>query len=144
MDLLKDDVRKLYRGYLFPALSGAIVTSIYSLVDAVAVGQSEGPVGAAAMAVINPFWGFIMFVGMLFGLGGSIMMSTLRGQGEDKRSNNYFTVSAGMLCTVIAVIWILLALNKNAVFYFLGASHCGGNHVCCIRYPSCVPAEVGA
>lgn len=122
MDLLKDDVRKLYRGYLFPALSGAVVTSVYSLVDAVAVGQSEGPLGAAAMAVINPFWGFIMFIGMIFGLGGSIMMSNLRGQGEERKANNYFTVSAGMLCAAIAVIWVLLALNMSAVFYFLGAS----------------------
>lgn len=122
MDLLNDDVKKLYRGYLFPALSGAVVTSIYSLVDAVAVGQSEGPIGAAAMAVINPFWGFIMFIGMIFGLGGSIMMSNLRGQGEDRDANNYFTVSAGLLCAAIVVIWILLVLNKTAVFYFLGAS----------------------
>lgn len=122
MDLLKDDVRKLYRGYLFPALSGAVVTSVYSLVDAVAVGQSEGPLGAAAMAVINPFWGFIMFIGMTFGLGGSIMMSSLRGQGEERKANQYLTVSAGMLCAAIAGIWALLALNKTAVFRFLGAS----------------------
>ena len=122
MDLLKDDVKGLYRGYLFPALSGAVVTSVYSLVDAVAVGQSEGPVGAAAMAVINPFWGFVMFIGMIFGLGGSIMMSNMRGKGEEKKANHYFTVSAAMLGVVIAFLWTLIALKRTSIFYFLGAT----------------------
>ena len=122
MDLLKDDVKRLYRGYLFPALSGAVVTSVYSLVDAVAVGQAEGPIGAAAMAVINPFWGFIMFISMIFGLGGSILMSNLRGMGDDDEANRYFTVSAAMLGIIIAVLWAVIAINKTAVFRFLGAT----------------------
>ena len=122
MNLLKDDVKKIYKRYLFPALSGAVVTSIYSLVDAVAVGQAEGPIGAASMAVINPFWGFIMFIGMIFGLGGSIMMSNMRGMNEEKKGNLYFTVSSMMLGIVIILLWTAIVFNKKSIFYFLGAS----------------------
>lgn len=42
MDFLKDDPRKLYRQFLVSSMFSALVMSIYSFVDTIAVGQSEG------------------------------------------------------------------------------------------------------
>lgn len=58
MDFMKDDMKPLYRKYLAASLASALVISIYSFVDTIAVGQSEGPVGAAAMAVITPLYAY--------------------------------------------------------------------------------------
>ena len=55
MDLVKDNIKTLYRKYLAASLASALVMSIYSFVDTIAVGQSEGPVGAAAMAVLASY-----------------------------------------------------------------------------------------
>ena len=43
-------------------MGSAIVMSIYSFVDTIAVGQSEGPNGTAAMAVIAPLYGATVFL----------------------------------------------------------------------------------
>jgi len=45
-------------------MTSAMVMSIYSFVDTIAVGQSEGPAGAAAMAVITPLYGVLIFLGI--------------------------------------------------------------------------------
>ena len=76
----------LYRKLLIPSLTGAVVMSIYSFVDTIAVGQSEGAAGAAAMAVIAPVYGLMVFMGLLCGIGGSVMMSVARGQGKMKKA----------------------------------------------------------
>lgn len=53
MDFITGDIKQLYRKFLTASMASAMVMSIYSFVDTIAVGQSEGPAGAAAMAVIN-------------------------------------------------------------------------------------------
>ena len=54
MDLLRDKVGALYQRFLWPSLFAAMVTTIYSFVDTVAIGQGVGPDGAAAAAIIYP------------------------------------------------------------------------------------------
>ena len=73
------NLRRTYCKYLFAAFGRAVVTSIYSIVDLACVGQYEGPVGAAAMSVITPMWSVIISIGMLFGIGGSVVLAIARG-----------------------------------------------------------------
>ena len=48
MDFITGDIKQLYRKFLTASMASAMVMSIYSFVDTIAVGQSEGPAGAAA------------------------------------------------------------------------------------------------
>ena len=52
MNLLKDKIETLYQKFLWPSLFAAMVTTIYSFVDTIAIGQGVGPDGAAAAAII--------------------------------------------------------------------------------------------
>ena len=49
MDILQDSPAKLFTKYLFASFGSAIIISIYSLVDALCVGQYEGEIGTAAL-----------------------------------------------------------------------------------------------
>ena len=62
----------LYRKFLFASMGSALVMSIYSFVDTIAVGQSEGAAGSAAFAVITPLYSIIVFLAILCGIGGSV------------------------------------------------------------------------
>ena len=57
MDLLRDSVGRLYLKFLLPSLFSALVTTIYSFVDTIAIGQGVGTDGAAACAIIYPILG---------------------------------------------------------------------------------------
>lgn len=64
----------LYRKFLFASVCSALVMSVYSFVDTIAVGQFEGTLGAAAMAVITPLYGALVFVAILVDVGGSVRL----------------------------------------------------------------------
>ena len=87
MDFLKTDIKKLYFRFLFPSMMSAIVTSIYFFVDAIAIGRAEGALGTAALAIISPTYGVMTFLAVLCGVGGSVMMSMAKGQGEEEKGN---------------------------------------------------------
>ena len=49
LDLLKGDVRALYRRYFLAAFGSALISCIYGVVDMAMVGQYHGPDGTAAL-----------------------------------------------------------------------------------------------
>lgn len=50
MDLLRDNVRAVYRKYFLAAFGSALISCIYGVVDMAMVGQYQGPDGTAVMA----------------------------------------------------------------------------------------------
>lgn len=122
MNFLTDDVRKLYRKFLVASMGSALVMSIYSFVDTIAVGQSEGAIGAAAMAVITPLYGIIIFLAILCGIGGSVLMSNAKGDGNEEKGNACFTVAILSMLIVAIIAWIAFLLFNQQIFTFFGAN----------------------
>ena len=87
MDILKGNIKSIYFKYLIPC--------IYSVVDVAMVGKYHGPSGPAALAVFASLWNIIYGLGLLAGIGGSVLFSTMRGSDEKnvRRSNEIFTAS---------------------------------------------------
>ena len=74
MALLKGNVRQIYFRYLGAAFGSALISSIYGLVDSAMVGQYQGPEGTAALAIVAPVWNIIYSLGLLTGIGGSVLL----------------------------------------------------------------------
>ena len=121
MDFLTADVGALYRKYLFASLGSAMVMSIYSFVDTIAVGQAVGPMGTAAIAVLNPFFSIMIFLAILCGIGGAVLMSNAKGEGLEARGNAYFTAALVLVGVVIIVGWPLFYIFHEQIFVFFGA-----------------------
>lgn len=121
MDLLNTDMKILYRKYLIASLASAMAMSIYSFVDTIAVGQAEGPIGSAAMAVITPLYGILIFFGILCGVGGSVLYGNARGEGRGEQANALFTAAAGLMAVVTLLAWAGFLLFHESIFTFFGA-----------------------
>ena len=121
MDLLSSDIKQLYRRYLLTSVGSAMVVSIYSFADTIAVGQAVGPMGTAAIAVLNPFFSIMVFLGILCGIGGSVLMSNVKGEGFEERGNAYFTASLILVAAVILICWLFFIFSYEPVFRFFGA-----------------------
>lgn len=121
MDLIKADVKQLYRKYLLASVTSALVMSIYTFVDTIAIGQSEGPIGAAAMAVITPFFGVLIFIATLVGIGGSVLTTNARGEGDREKGDAYFTVSLLLMGIFVIAVWAVFVLFHEPIFTFFGA-----------------------
>lgn len=123
MDLLNDRVKPMYFKYLSAAFGSALISSIYGVVDMAMVGQYQGPDGTAALAVVSPIWNIIYSLGLLMGIGGSVMFSTLRGESGDnrKKSNQYFTAALIGVGVLAAASWLAVIFLDDPLLRLFGA-----------------------
>lgn len=122
MDFLNGKIKTLYFRFLIAAFGSALITSIYSIVDMAMVGQYHGPAGTAALAVVAPIWNIIYSLGLLMGIGGSVLFSILRGkQGQEKQSNEYFTVSMITAGVLALIVWGLVVFFDREMLMLFGA-----------------------
>ncbi len=121
MELLTGKIRPLYFRYLAAASGSAMVASIFGMVDAMMVGQYHGPIGSAALAVFNPLWSIIFCLGLLAGIGGSVLFANHRGSGNEAEAQQYFTLSVlyGIGLSTLAMVGI--GLFQDPLFRFFGA-----------------------
>ncbi|MGG5372340.1 MATE family efflux transporter [Enterococcus sp. AZ196] len=122
-EFLKGKVKTIYFRYLSAAFGSALITSIYSVVDMAMVGQYQGPDGTATLAIVAPVWNIIYSLGLLMGIGGSVIFSTMKGKNEDiaKTDNDYFTVSVIGSVILAVVTWISLILFEQPLLQLFGA-----------------------
>lgn len=121
MDFINDNEKKLFKKFLSSSIASALIISIYSFVDSIAIGQYEGAIGTAATAITSTTYGLIVFLAILCGIGGSVMMTATKSNGDETKGNSYFTISTIVMGIIILFIWILLLLFKEQIFIFLGA-----------------------
>ena len=121
MDLLGDNVRTIYRKYFLAAFGSALISCVYGVVDMTMVGQYQGPDGTAALAVVAPVWNVIYSLGLLTGIGGSVLLSAKRGSGAagQAEANEYFTtaVLASVLPALLGptAIWWAMPVTELLV-----------------------------
>ena len=125
MNLLNGNIKPIYFKYLSAAFGSAMITSVYSLVDMAMVGQYQGPDGTAALAVVAPVWNIIYSLGLLMGIGGSVIFSTVRGQETQKsgNENEYFTAAVIGSVILAFVSWTAIIFFDKPILLFFGADN---------------------
>ncbi len=122
MDFLSGNIKPIYFKYLSAAFGSAMITSVYSIVDMAMVGQYQGPEGTAALAVVAPVWNIIYSLGLLMGIGGSVLFSTRRGSGRaDGSENQYFTAAVIGAVALSVLAWAGVLCFERPILTFFGA-----------------------
>ena len=121
MDLIKEDVRKLFYNFLIPAISSAVAVAAYSLVDTIAIGQGVGPDGTAACALVLPIFSIANFIALVCGIGGSVLMSRARGAGHRAKGDAYFTASIVLVASLSFAAWTLGTIFQEPFYRLCGA-----------------------
>lgn len=87
------------------------------------VGQYHGPEGSAALAVVAPVWNIIYSLGLLMGIGGSVLFSTVRGRADGSigESNEYFTASVIGSVILAGAIWLIIIFFDRNLMVIFGA-----------------------
>lgn len=121
MRLLEGNIRNTYFKYLSAAFGSALISSIYGLVDMAIVGQYHGPEGTAALAVVAPVWNIIYSLGLLTGIGGSVLFSAAKGRGDKKEEREFFTAALGVTLCLAILVWIVIILFDTQLLLLFGA-----------------------
>ncbi len=121
-NLLTESVSKIFFRYLIPAILANMVTSIYILADTIIIGKGIGTLAMAALNIILPLFNIFFGVGLLFGVGGSVLMSIARGRGDEQLGRCYFTLAVILNTVTCLVLTVLLWVFMEPVVLFLGAT----------------------
>lgn len=120
--LMTESVSKLFFRYLIPAIMGTMVTSIYVLADTIIIGKGIGIDAMAALNIVLPLFNLFFGNGLLFGVGGSVLMSIARGRGDIKTGECYFTLATILNIVTCILYTVLLWIFMEPIARFLGAT----------------------
>ena len=82
INMLESPVRQVFFSYLVPSISATLVTSIYILADTMMIGRGVGGSGIAAMNILLPLYNTYFGIGMMCGVGGSVLFGFSRNAPE--------------------------------------------------------------
>ena len=88
MNILTDKVKPTYIKLLASAAGSSLIASVFGVIDAMMIGKYHGPDGTAALAVFSPIWSFVYSLGLLAGIGGSVLFANHRGRGNQDKYEN--------------------------------------------------------
>lgn len=95
---------------VIPSIVSMIMVLIYNLADTFFIGQTKDAYMVAAVSVATPAFLLFMAVGMLFGIGGTSLISRMLGEGNEEKAKNAssFCFWAGLVIGVISMIVIFM------------------------------------
>lgn len=114
-------MKQLYFKYLAAAFGSALVGAIYILVDMAVIGQYAGPTGTAAIALVLPAWSLICSLGILTGIGGSVLYGNAKGEGGTKKANSMYTAAVLATALLALVIWLFMLFFDKQLLTFMGS-----------------------
>lgn len=114
-------IEKQFLKFVLPSMLTMLLSGLYTIVDGIFVGYAVGDVGLAGMGIVWPVTALLMALGMGIGVGGSVLMSTYRGAGEDEKANQARANTLLLLLVASAVLTVLLVLMNPMILRALGA-----------------------
>ncbi|MCI9369244.1 MAG: MATE family efflux transporter [Lachnospiraceae bacterium] len=97
---------------IIPSIVSMIMVLVYNLADTFFIGQTKNAYMVAAVSVATPAFLFFMAVGMLFGIGGTSLISRMLGEGNSDKAKNTssFCFWTGLFIGIFAMIliWIFV------------------------------------
>lgn len=115
-------VPKAVLSNIIPSIISMIMVLAYNLADTFFIGQTKDALMVAAVSVATPAFLLFMAVGMLFGIGGTSLISRMLGEGKEKRAKNAssFCFWTGLTIGIISMIGIWIFVTP--VCRLIGAS----------------------
>lgn len=121
LDLINDNLKRLFYKFLIPAIGGALVVAAYSFVDTIAIGQGVGADGTAACAVFLSVFCIADFIGIVCGIGGSVLLSKAKGGGQNEKANAYYSASFLLVALLTVLTWVALLFFQEPLYRLFGA-----------------------
>lgn len=80
-----------------------------------------GPNGTAASAIFWPLFLFADFIGLMCGVGGSVLYAKAKGNGDKIKANKYFTTSLILVSVLTCIVRTLLFFFQDNLYILFGA-----------------------
>ena len=95
---------------VIPSIISMIMVLVYNLADTVFIGQTKNDYMVAAVSIATPVFLLFMAVGMLFGIGGTSLISRMLGEErhEEAKKVSSFCYWTGLVVGIISMVVIFI------------------------------------
>lgn len=122
IDFAREPVGQLFRKLLLPTVLGMIFSAAFIITDGIFVGRGIGSDALAAVNIVAPLWLFSTGVGLMFGVGASVVASIHVSRNQVKAARINITQSVAASSLLLALTSTLFCLFAPALVRALGAS----------------------
>lgn len=115
-------VPKAVLSNIIPSIISMLMVLAYNLADTFFIGQTKNALMVAAVSIATPAFLLFMAVGMLFGIGGTSLISRMLGEGRGERAKNASSFCFWTGLSIGIVSMILIWIFAKPVCRLIGAS----------------------
>lgn len=106
---------------VLPPIISTIFTAVYNVVDGMFISNFAGKDAFAALNLIYPWIMVLSAPGFMLGAGGSALVAKTRGEGEEQKAKEYFTMISLFALVIGLVIAVIGWVFMEPMAYILGA-----------------------
>ncbi len=122
LDFGNERIPKLFSQLFFPTLIGIVFNALLTIIDGVFVGHGVGANGIAAVNIVAPLFMVVTGLGLMFGIGSSVIASIRLANGEIKAANIISTQAFLAGVAIVVIISIPCLVAPESVVRMLGSS----------------------
>jgi putative MATE family efflux protein len=122
IDFKNTDIAALFRKLLLPTVLGMIFSALFVITDGIFVGKGIGSDALAAVNIVAPLWLFSTGIGLMFGVGASVVASIHLSHGKVKAARINITQSIAVSSLLLICTSTLFCSFAPQVVHFLGGS----------------------
>lgn len=122
IDFGKSDIQPLFRSIFVPTLLGMLFNVAFVITDGIFVGHGVGPAGLACVNLVAPIMMLITGLGMMFGVGSSVVAAIHLAQ-ENQKAARINVTQAFLASTFVSIVLgVVLYGLPHLVLSLLGVS----------------------
>lgn len=122
IDFGNGKIGQLFRALFFPTLIGMIFNTLLCVIDGIFVGQGVGADGIAAVNIVAPVFMVSTGIGLMLGIGASVIASIRLSEGNVKAGRIILTQAFTVGAIIIGILCALCLALPHAIIYGLGCS----------------------
>ena len=122
LDFANDNIGPMFRSLFLPTLVGMIFNSALTVIDGIFVGRGVGTEGIAAVNIVAPVFMVITGIGLMFGIGASVIASIRLSENKVKAARIIMTQAFIVGLLIVGVIGLGSFVCPRGVVHALGCS----------------------
>lgn len=122
IDFGRMNIAVLFRKLLFPTLFGMLFSALFVITDGIFVGKGIGSDALAAVNIMAPIWLFATGIGLMFGIGASVVASIHLSQQKIKAARINITQSIVISSLILVLAALLICSFAPQTIHLLGGS----------------------
>lgn len=117
----KDYIHKQFWNYVLPSMFAMLLSGFYAIVDGLFVGNAVGDSALGAINLAYPIQVILNATAIGLGIGGSVVMSRSRGDGNEAKARHAMGSTLALLIASGIVLSVILLAMHPMLLHMLGA-----------------------